>query len=126
MFTVALLAVQDCMYSSLTGPFDLFSVASFEWGKVSGSGNEPPLFKPVIVGSKEKTITAFNSTQIAITTDYSSGFSYDIVFVPVIFSDLNRVLDDTETIAWLDEQGERGPVSVPSVPGLFYSPQLAV
>ncbi len=107
MYSVALLAVQNCMYSSLTGPFDFFSVASIEWQRMSDLPIEP-LFRPVIVGPGNRSITAFNGTPVAITSHFSSGKNYDIIFVPVVFGDIEPLLDDNETIDWLIRQGERG------------------
>jgi hypothetical protein len=50
MYTVALLAIDNCMYSSLTGPFDLLTVASVEARRLGLTEDSRPLFSPVVVG----------------------------------------------------------------------------
>jgi transcriptional regulator GlxA family with amidase domain len=107
MKTVALLAVQNCMYSSITGPFDLFSVASSEAQRVSGVYAEP-LFQPIVVAPVNREITAFNGMPVQAGAFFTEETVYDIVVVPVIFGDLELLLADRETIDWLTRQGERG------------------
>lgn len=107
MYTIALLAVQNCMYSSIIGPFDFFSIASSLWQKMTGGTGEP-LFRPKIVMPDNRTVSDFNGIRIEATTIHRDGEVYDIVFVPVIFGDLDPILTDRETITWLNRQGEQG------------------
>lgn len=107
MYTVALLAVQNCMYSSITGPFDFFSVASFESQRMSGIA-DAPLFQPSIVAPANRKITSFNGTPVQAGAFFSAEMVYDIVIVPVIFGDLEPILADQETIDWLTHQGQKG------------------
>ncbi len=106
MLTVALLAVQNCMYSSLMGLFDLFSVASFEMQRQSGSAD--PFFKPIVVGPAERDVADFNGMSIRLDRYFAANESYDIVIAPVIFGELEPLLQDRETIDWLTEQGRKG------------------
>jgi transcriptional regulator GlxA family with amidase domain len=107
MKTVALLAVQNCMYSSITGPFDLFSVASSEARRMSGM-IPASLFQPIVVAPPKRVITAFNGLPIQAGAFFSKETVYDIVIVPVIFGDLEHLSVDRESIDWLTRQGERG------------------
>lgn len=106
MHTVALLAVQNCMYSSITGPLDFFSVASFEWRRISGK--EEPLFQTTVVAPDTREITAFNGLPVPITSRMSRDIIYDIVFIPVIFGDIEPLLADQETVDWIAWQGQEG------------------
>jgi transcriptional regulator GlxA family with amidase domain len=107
MYTIALLAVQDCMSSSISGPLDLFSVASLEWRRMSGP-TAAPLFQTTVVGPEDKAITAFNGLPIQTAATFTDETVYDIVFVPVIFGDLEPLLADSKTINWLSGQGKNG------------------
>ena len=118
MYSVALLAVQDCMYSSLTGPFDVFSVAVGQAEKV-GLSSQSPLFQPVIVGPEGREITAFNGMPIPLGATFASPTLYDIVLVPVIFGDLEALLADHETIKWLTNQGRMGACLTSACAGSF-------
>ena len=118
MYKVALLAVQNCMYSSLTGPFDVFSVASDQAGK-SASSAKDPLFRPVIVGPDKEDIVAFNGTVIPLGATFAAATVYDMVFVPVIFGNLETVLADSTTINWLQLQGQQGACLCSACAGSF-------
>lgn len=107
MYTVALLAVQNCMYSSITGPSDCLSVASSLWRTMTGGVGEP-LFRPTVVGPDNRVITAFDGMIVQAEKKLSEDAVYDIVVVPVIFGDLEPLLADDETVGWLASQGEQG------------------
>ncbi len=118
MYRVALLAVQNCMYSSITGPRDVFSVASAQAVRESEPG-EGPLFQTVIVGPSGRKILAFNGTAIPHEATFTDSPIYDIILVPVIFGDLDNVLTDCETIDWLRHQGQEGACLCSSCAGAF-------
>jgi transcriptional regulator GlxA family with amidase domain len=107
MYRVALLALQNCMYSSLAGPFDFFSVASNEWARTTGDTLQP-LFQSTIVAPEDRAVTTFNGLAIAAGASLADETQYDIVYIPVIFPPLEPHLADTATIAWLSRQAEGG------------------
>jgi transcriptional regulator GlxA family with amidase domain len=106
MVSIALLAVQNCMSSSITGLIDLFSVASFEASRLSGSADV--LFRPVVVGPEGREITAFNGMPIWVEQSFAREETFDVVVAPVIFGDLAPLVADRETIDWLIRQGRQG------------------
>ncbi|MBU1565427.1 MAG: helix-turn-helix domain-containing protein [Proteobacteria bacterium] len=118
MYSVALLAVQNCMYSSLVGPLDIFSVASNQAGRLAAPVTDP-LFQAVIVGPEKRKITAFNGMPIPLGATFTAPTVYDIVFVPVIFGDLEAILADSETIHWLKDQGRMGACLCSACAGSF-------
>jgi transcriptional regulator GlxA family with amidase domain len=122
MYTVALVAVQNCMYSSITGPFDLFSVASFETERMSGASSGP-LFQPTIVGPANREITAFNGIPVRAGAVFEQRTIYDIVIIPVIFGDVEPLLADAETIEWLTRQGREGACLCSVCAGAFFLAQ---
>lgn len=122
MPTVALLAVQNCMYSSITGPFDCLSVASSLWQTMSGEATHP-LFRPTVVAPAGRIVTAFNGTIIKADEHLCDDILYDIVYVPVVFGELSPLLADAETIGWLTRQGERGACLCSVCAGAFFIAQ---
>ncbi|MFH0783933.1 MAG: helix-turn-helix domain-containing protein [Pseudomonadota bacterium] len=118
MYRVALLAVQDCMYSSITGPFDVFSVAAGQAEKLADP-MQRPLFEPKIVGPERRAIRAFNGMVVPLGATFAEPEVYDIVVVPVIFGDLPAILADRETIDWLRRQGEEGACLCSACAGSF-------
>lgn len=107
MNRVALLAVQNCMYSSLLGPIDFFSVASKEWEKTTGEAIAP-LFRSIIVAPEGRAVTAFNGLTITPGASLDDAAQYDIVYIPVIFPPLEPCLADAATIDWLRRQADGG------------------
>lgn len=118
MYKVALLAVPNCMYSSLTGPFDVFSVAAGQ-AETLADPAKGPLFQPVIVGPEKRDIIAFNGMPIPLGATFAASTLYDIVLVPVIFGDLEAILADRETINWLTYQGLMGACLCSACAGSF-------
>jgi transcriptional regulator GlxA family with amidase domain len=118
MYKVALLAVHNCMYSSLTGPFDVFSVAAGQ-AEILDDPTKGPLFQPVIVGPEARDICAFNGMPIPLGATLAESTVYDIVLVPVIFGDLDEVLADNETMSWLKHQGKMGACLCSACAGSF-------
>lgn len=98
MPTVAILAVQNSMISSITGPLDIFSVAFLEWQRMFPT-QDSPLFKATVVAPANRHITAFGGSRIPIEAFLNRSTIYDIVLVPVIFGDLEKLFEGTtETV----------------------------
>lgn len=125
MYRVALLAVANCMYSSITGPIDVMAVASAQ-NLSNPLPPAEPLFTTRIVGSGREEIRAFNGMRISIDTPLSSAEIYDIVIVPVIFGDLAPLLDDEEIIGWLRRQGQMGACLCSACAGSFLIAQTGL
>lgn len=124
MYRIALLAVQNCMYSSVIGLKDIFTVASIEAQRLFG-GKEV-LFDPYIVGSERRPVTGFNSTRISADIFFKRGDFFDIVYVPVIFGEISTILDEGQTIDWLAEQGAKGACLCSACAGAFLIAQTGL
>jgi transcriptional regulator GlxA family with amidase domain len=107
MYSIAILALQNCMYSSITGPLDIFAVAALDQQSPPDAA-AGPLFQPTIVAPAGRLITAFNGTPIRAGASFLPDRVYDIVFIPAVFGELEQILTDDETIGWLAGQGRRG------------------
>lgn len=125
MPTIALLATENCMLSSITGPLDLFSIASSEWLK-SPEPVDTPLFQTVIVAPLNRDIKTFNGLPLHIDTRFTDNTFYDIIYVPVILGDLQPILNDKETIDWLYQQGRQGACLCSVCAGAFLLAQTGL
>jgi transcriptional regulator GlxA family with amidase domain len=126
MYTVALLAVDNCMYSSLTGPFDLLTVASVEARRLGLTEDSRPLFSPVVVGPPDRPVVAFNESPVVTHATFDDVTLYDIVVVPVIFGEISIAIADRPTVDWLTAQGRRGACLTSVCAGAFLLAQTGL
>jgi len=106
MLNIALLAIQNAIPSSITGPQDIFSVSNLQWRQMV-NGNDP--FCDVnIVQPNTAGTTSFNGLQIASTATIADNKNYDIVIIPAIYGDLQPTLSDRHLIDWLIRQHRSG------------------
>lgn len=116
MLSVALLAIPGCIASSLIGPYDVFSLAS---SSVLDSALGDPSFEPVIVGPKAGKVAAFNQLAVPVQATFDDLRKYDIVFVPAMYADFDRILADQATLDWLEAQGRAGACLCSACAGSF-------
>jgi transcriptional regulator GlxA family with amidase domain len=107
MLSIAILALPNCMYSSITGPFDVFSVANIEWGKLS-QDRKKSFADTKIITLDGTTVTSFNGVPITPFIGSTVQERFDIILIPVLFGDLEPVLGQHNLIAWLRTQHEKG------------------
>lgn len=118
MPSVALLALPGCIASSLIGLYDVFSLAALPSVLAAGGLAAPPLH-PVIVGPGAGAVTAFNGLPLVAQEGFAEARRYDIVFVPAMIADLERVLADRETLSWLEGQAAKGACLTSACAGSF-------
>ncbi len=99
MLKIALLAIPNCIHSSVTGPLDIFSVASLHQQQLA-PGSTPFCEAGIVRPGQEKAI-ASNGLEIAPTMSAEPGARFDIVLVPAIFGDLHPALGDRRLLDWL-------------------------
>ncbi|NOX34808.1 MAG: GlxA family transcriptional regulator [Deltaproteobacteria bacterium] len=106
MLKIAILALENCMCSSVTGPIDIFSVACREWKKISA--NKEAFCDIKIVSYDGKPVTGFNGLLITPHQGMSAADCFDILIVPVLFGDLDAIIGHREVIGWIKEQHAGG------------------
>ncbi len=72
MINIGILALENCMQSSVTGPFDILSVASLEWKRLF-PGEKTDLFNLKIITDDGLPVTCFNGMKIVPQMSSSSG-----------------------------------------------------
>lgn len=107
MKRIAILALENCLQSSVTGFFDILSVASRQYS-LTDPKNPVPLFDLAIVSDDGEPITCFNGLILSPHMGRSLCKSLDIIMIPVIYGDLTPILANTELINWLREQHSQG------------------
>jgi len=118
MIKTGIVACENCMQSSVTGCFDILSVASREWSKLNPDSDET-LFDLSIITNTGLPVVSFNGIRIEPHRAMDELFRYDLVVLPVIFGDLQPVLSDRRLIDWLIYQHEKGVVICAACAGVF-------
>jgi len=107
MTNIAILALENCMKSSVIGPLDILCVASLEWQRLL-SDETPPLFNLVVVTDDGLPVTCFNGIEIHPDQKKDDCIHLDVIFIPVIWGDLEPILSNKNLIAWLRRQNKKG------------------
>ena len=107
MIKIAILALENCMKSSVTGPFDILSVASLEWKRLF-SDETTDLFNLMIITDDGLPVTCFNGMKIKPHLRKDDCDNLDIIFIPVVYGDLEPILSNRGLISWLYDQNKKG------------------
>jgi transcriptional regulator GlxA family with amidase domain len=106
MITIGILALPNCMASSVIGPVDFFSVANASPTMVSGDNH--PLIDCKLISADGQDVRSFNGRIISPDMGIDQGCRLDIVLVPVIFGDLEPLISDIRIRDWLRWQSSQG------------------
>ncbi|WP_187170403.1 GlxA family transcriptional regulator [Salidesulfovibrio onnuriiensis] len=102
MTTIALLALEGCLSSSVFGPLDVFATARRE-------KNENTLrIHSTIVGRSPAPVTSFSGIPVTPSATIGDGEQYDHVLIPALFGGLKRHLADRPVIDWIRSQHQGG------------------
>jgi transcriptional regulator GlxA family with amidase domain len=125
MPNIALVAIDSCMPSSLSGPLDIFAIASSKW-LIGHLTCVPPLFEAKVVAAPGRSVRTFTGEILPISARFSDNIIYDIIYIPVIIGNLDAVLADMETIEWLVEQSQKGACLCSVCAGSFLLAQTGI
>ncbi len=123
--SIGIVAVPNCMSSSVTGPYDIFSMAAYEWQRLTGLHHEP-LFQPIVISLDGRPVTAFNGLSIHAEHAISASRRYDIVFLPTVFGDLTDLLPLKALPDWLRTQHANGSCLASVCAGSFLIAQTGL
>jgi transcriptional regulator GlxA family with amidase domain len=125
MKKIAILALENCMQSSITGPLDILSVASIEWKRLVAD-EIADLFSVQIISDNGMPVACFNGMKIAPHSGKDECDHLDIIFVPVIYGDLSSILSNKGLIIWLHDQNKRGSIICAVCAGVFVAAETGL
>ena len=125
MIHVGILALENCMQSSVTGPFDLLSVASLEWQR-RFPGEKKDLFHPMIITDDGSKVTCFNGITLSPQMGKEECGALDILFIPVVYGRLDPILSNRSLIDWLREQHKKGTCICAVCAGVFLAAETGL
>lgn len=115
---IRILAVDNCMHSSVTGTLDILTVAGFEW-QARHPESAAPLFDLSVITPDGRPVKSLTQMEIVPHSGTTGIAPPDILIIPVIFGDLDPVLSDTTLITRLREWHRSGTVVCAVCAGVF-------
>lgn len=102
---IALVALENTLRSTLTGPLDIFGVSSHRWQQLRGEPS--PFCKAEIITPGNTRVTDAHGIPLVPTTATIEA-RYDIVLLPATYGDLTTNLENSFLIEWLRDQHQQG------------------
>lgn len=124
MLRIAVLALNNCMYSSVTSPMDIFSVANMEWAQISG--DDGPFCEAHIVSQNGQDVTSFNGMVITAQRGMHTHDIFDIIITPVLFGDIESILNQKDITGWLKMQHDKGACICSVCAGAFLAAEAGL
>lgn len=125
MVQIALLALENCMKSSVSGPFDIFSVASLEWKQLHPD-RDIDLFDLRIVTESGRPVNCFNGMTIEPHMGKMDCGHPDIIFVPFVYGEMSPILTNRSLVSWLVAQNKKGAVICAVCAGVFLAAETGL
>jgi transcriptional regulator GlxA family with amidase domain len=125
MTKIAILALENCMKSSVVGPFDILCVASQEWERLL-SDKITTLFDLTIITDDGLPVTCFNGIKIHPDQKKDDCSHLDAIIVPVILGDLEPILSNKDLIDWLRNQNKNGVCICAVCGGVFVAAETGL
>jgi len=118
MLNIAVLAYDNCLQSGIAGMLDLFTLANWEQKRLSqGSGS---LFcHTEVVTLDGVAVASFNRQPVVANCSLADCHDIDLLIVPGMMGRPDRLLEQTELVAWIGEQHRNGTVVASACSGAF-------
>jgi len=118
MLKITMLAYDNCLQSGIAGMLDLFTLANWEQKRLS------PEVKSLFCQTKVVTldgepVTSFNRQQITADSSLADSEDMDLLIVPGVMGRPDRILEQTELVAWIGKQHQSGKVVASACSGAF-------
>lgn len=109
MIRIALLALKNCIYSSILGPLDVFTLADRENLEMHST----PFCEVKIVTMDGNPVESFNQVSIRPHHSIERDEQYDLIFIPAMIGDVESdelfsVLETPKVVNWLLDQHRAG------------------
>ncbi len=125
MKSIAFLAIEKCMDSSISGPYDILSLASRQWTE-QFSGRREELFQLSIVTGDGKPVSCFNGMTLTPHLAASDCHSPDIIFIPVVIGGIEKMVSNQTLVSWIRRCQGRGTIICAVCAGVFLAAQTGL
>lgn len=117
MLQIAVLALNNCIHSTVTGPYDIFSIAALQSRQAANDCRD--FCEVHIVQPDQKTVRSFNGLTVSGTKTIGDAHQYDLIITPALMGDLAALLEDHYLIDWIAAQHSNGAVVCSVCAGTF-------
>ena len=119
---IALIAVKNCLTTSITGPIDLFTAANMI-AKLRNMAKQP-VFEWSVVSEDGNSVQTFNGYRQEVDQSWDSLGEVDLIMVPgIAVGDINLlmdvILDNQPLIDWLKKQAKKDTLIAGNCSGNF-------
>ena len=115
MKRILLLGIENCLHSSVTGFYDILTVAN----RMAVASAGVPLFDPVIVTPDGQPVTCFNGLVLTPQRALEKSGPTDLLYLPVIYGELEPMLENQRLIEDLFRLFEQKTVMTAVCAGVF-------
>ncbi len=113
MLSIALLVLPNCMLSGVIGPLEIFSIAN----GLAKDGT--PVFDRLeLVGMSGEEVLSFTGIPMAVHGPIAQA-SPDIIIIPPILAELEKLIRKASLIRWLRERHDSGSIIATCCAGSF-------
>ena len=124
MLKIAILALENCVHSSVTGSFDIFAVSSLKWQESHDAGK--PFAELSIISPHGAPVTAFGGLGLSATAAMEKEEHYDILIVPALYGDIGQVEHKREICEFLAIQHAGGCCIATVCAGAFLAAEAGI
>lgn len=118
MINIVILALDNCLESSISGPMDIFTIASMEWKRTMVAVDDE-LFRTTVVTVDGGPVVSFNGSTITPDNVKDECSTIDVIFIPVIYGDVETLPDRKEIVEWLYQMNKAGVIICAVCAGAF-------
>lgn len=119
MKKVVVVALDNCLTSTVVGVLDVLGIANSHWQQIKGKPNN--YFDLVLATITGNAVHSFNAIPVVPSLAINDIKQADLVIIPPIMGDIDGALDaNQKLIPWLIKMHDRGGVVASICTGVFF------
>lgn len=118
MLNITVLAYDNCLQSGIAGMLDLLTLANWEQKRISPDTKS--LFcRTEVVTLDGEPVLSFNRQQVMANKSIDECGDIDLLIVPGVMGRPDRLLEQSELVAWIKQRHQDGTVIASACSGAF-------
>jgi len=125
MLNIAILAFDNCLQSSISGPLDLFTVANWD-KKKRDKTDSTPFCRWEVLTADGGPVVCFSQDPLVPHCSIKACRDPDLIILPSVMGNIEALRQEKEVIAWLKDQHARGAIIASICAGAFLSAEAGI